>query len=91
MANRLQFRRGTSTQAAFDNPVLAAGELGFETDTRQFKVGDGVTDWNHLQYGGLVGQPGPPGDNYWQGSNRFISNDPPDPIEGYNGDFWFQY
>lgn len=33
------------------NPVLAAGEIGHETDTRRFKVGTGSTRWNALPYG----------------------------------------
>jgi hypothetical protein len=30
--------------------VLSAGELGFETDTTKFKIGDGTTNWNGLNY-----------------------------------------
>lgn len=32
------------------NPVLAAGEFGFETDSFRFKVGDGTTAWVDLGY-----------------------------------------
>lgn len=32
------------------NPVLAAGEIGIESDTKQFKFGDGITQWNFLPY-----------------------------------------
>ena len=55
---QLQFRRGTAAQWATDNPVLAPGELGLEKDTQQFKIGDGVTLWNSLPYGGLMGPTG---------------------------------
>ena len=41
MAIRMQQRRGTAEQWDLANPVLAAGEIGFETDTSQFKIGDG--------------------------------------------------
>src|SRR5690606_25103970 len=34
-------------------------ELALETDTAKFKIGDGVTAWNSLPYGGLAG-PGIP-------------------------------
>lgn len=27
----------------------------------------------------------------WQGSRKFVSTDSPDPSQGVNGDFWFQY
>lgn len=32
------------------NPVLLKGELGLETDTNKFKIGDGATNWNALPY-----------------------------------------
>lgn len=50
MADIIQIRRGTSTQWNTTNPVLADGELGFETDTRKGKLGNGVTAWNSLPY-----------------------------------------
>lgn len=43
-------RRGTATQWTSANTVLAAGEFGVETDTGQFKIGDGTTAWNTLPY-----------------------------------------
>jgi hypothetical protein len=30
------------------NPILAEGEIGIESDTGFFKIGDGKTDWNNL-------------------------------------------
>lgn len=33
------------------NPILLKGEIAFESDTRQFKIGDGITPWNELPYG----------------------------------------
>jgi hypothetical protein len=50
MATRMQQRRGTEAQWTSANPVLAAGEIGFETDTNQFKIGDGVNVWADLSY-----------------------------------------
>lgn len=50
MAQRMQQRRGTASQWTSANTVLAAGEIGFETDTNQFKMGDGVTTWSSLSY-----------------------------------------
>lgn len=43
-------RRGTAAQWALQNPILDAGEMGLETDTKKFKFGDGVTTWNSLAY-----------------------------------------
>jgi hypothetical protein len=50
MAIRMQQRRGTAEQWNLANPVLAAGEIGFETDTNKFKLGDGVNAWENLAY-----------------------------------------
>jgi hypothetical protein len=50
MAIRMQQRRGTSEQWTLANPILAEGEIGFETDNNQFKVGDGVNQWSSLAY-----------------------------------------
>ena len=50
MATRMQQRRGTAAQWTAANPVLAAGEIGFETDTNKFKMGNGSSAWTALQY-----------------------------------------
>jgi hypothetical protein len=54
MATRMQQRRGTAAQWIStnngDGPVLNAGEIGFETDTGKFKVGDGTNHWVDLEY-----------------------------------------
>ena len=47
---RIQLRRGTSSQWDNADPILAAGEIGIETDTNTFKFGDGVTAWSSLNY-----------------------------------------
>lgn len=56
MTIRIQWRRGTAAQWATANPILASGEAGLETDTRKFKLGDGVTAWAALAYsqGGTI-------------------------------------
>jgi hypothetical protein len=46
---------------------LAQGEFGLETDTSQFKVGNGTTAWNDLSYGGVQGLLGPTGPQGVQG------------------------
>ncbi len=46
----IQFHRGLAATWARNNPILAYGEPGFEKDTNKLKIGDGVTDWNSLQY-----------------------------------------
>ncbi len=61
MAIQIQFRRGTSTEWASVNPILALAEMGIETDTNLFKIGNGVDRWNDLDYGGLRGFTGSSG------------------------------
>lgn len=41
---------GTAANWAAANPVLLSGEPGFESDTGKFKVGNGVDNWNSLEY-----------------------------------------
>jgi len=50
MAIRIQNRRGTASEWTNANPTLAGGEIGFETDTGKFKIGDGSTEWDDLVY-----------------------------------------
>lgn len=47
---RIQNRRGTAAQWTAGNPILAIGEVGFETDTGKFKIGNGISNWTSLQY-----------------------------------------
>lgn len=46
----IKSRRGLSSAWASVNPILAAGEPGFETNTYKLKIGDGTTPWNDLKY-----------------------------------------
>ena len=46
----MQQRRGTASQWTQADPILAAGEIGFESDTNQFKIGDGINHWDDLSY-----------------------------------------
>ena len=46
----IQSRRGTAAQWSSANPVLMAGEIGYETDTQKHKIGNGSTAWTGLTY-----------------------------------------
>lgn len=61
MAQQIQLRNDTSSNWTSANPTLAAGEFGLETNTGQFKIGNGSTAWNSLSYGGILGPTGPTG------------------------------
>ena len=51
MAVKIKLRRDTAANWTTANPVLAAGEVGIETDTRKVKYGNGTAAWNSLSYG----------------------------------------
>ena len=61
----LRHRRDTAANWTSNNPVLEAGQLGYETDTLKFKLGDGTTAWTSLSYAtggtGVTGPTGPTG------------------------------
>lgn len=50
MTTRLQVRRDSAANWTSNNPVLFAGEFGYETDIGGLKVGDGATAWTSLGY-----------------------------------------
>lgn len=78
----IQNRRGTAAQWVAANPVLAAGELGYETDTNRFKIGNGSQNWNSLSYtSGLQGVQGTFGP---QGVQGFIG------LQGVQGNLGIQ-
>lgn len=53
MTARIRLRRGTTTQWATVNPILDAGEAGYDLTLGLLKIGDGVTPWSGL--GGISG------------------------------------
>ena len=50
MAQRVQLRRDTVENWVAVNPILAEAEVGWIKGTKIFKIGDGVTAWNSLEY-----------------------------------------
>lgn len=57
MATKILFRRDTAANWASVNPVLLPGEIGIETDTYKFKIGNG-SRWNQQSfYAFKVGSP----------------------------------
>ena len=55
MAVQIQFRRATGSEWTAANTILAEGEMGINTTTNQFKIGNGSTAWNSLSYAPLSG------------------------------------
>jgi D-alanyl-D-alanine carboxypeptidase len=54
MADLIQIRRDTAANWASVNPILGQGEMGFVTDTKLLKTGDGSTAWNAILYDKFV-------------------------------------
>ena len=52
IATILQLKRDSAADWTSNNPTLAAGRIGVEEDTGQFKIGDGTTAWTSLKYAG---------------------------------------
>ncbi len=47
---RVIVRNATAAEWTVKNPVLLSGELGYESDTRKSKIGDGLSTWLTLRY-----------------------------------------
>lgn len=50
MSSTILMRRGTADEWTAANPILSAGEIGFETDTGRVKIGNGIALWIDLEY-----------------------------------------
>lgn len=58
MAVNIQLRGGTLAEWTSANPVIAEREMVLETDTNQFKIGNGIDHYLTLPYGGIQGPTG---------------------------------
>ena len=76
MAVLLKWRRDTAAHWTANNPTLAAGEPGFETDTGAYKIGNGTTAWTSLAYGVMSNQ------NIAALFHQASSTDPAVPVAG---------
>ncbi len=47
-SDTIQIRRDLAQNWQTVNPVLKSGELAFATDTKELKIGDGVSTWSEL-------------------------------------------
>lgn len=53
MAQQIQLRNDTAANWTTANPILATGEMGIESDTAKYKIGNGSTAWTSLAYSSL--------------------------------------
>jgi len=50
MSTRIRLRRDTAANWTSANPTLTTGEMGYETDTGKFKIGNNTNAWTALPY-----------------------------------------
>jgi hypothetical protein len=50
MAQQIQLRNDTTAGWAYANPVLTQAEVGVDTTLGKFKIGDGVSTWDELEF-----------------------------------------
>lgn len=50
MARKILMRSDTTTNWESADPTLGIGEIGYDTDVKQLKVGDGATTWSALPF-----------------------------------------
>lgn len=94
-SGRIQFQRGTADDWVKSNLILLDGEVGIESDTGMFKIGDGRSPYNRLEYPkvfvggsggrGPVGPPGPPGPDGKDGDPGPIGPPGPEGPPGKDG------
>jgi hypothetical protein len=68
MASKIQLRRGTAAEWTQANPILSQGEMGVETDTGKFKIGNNLNVWSTLSYVSVQGVQGIQGIQSTQGN-----------------------
>lgn len=85
-----QYWRAPASAWTSSNPILGLNEIGQETDTLKYKVGDGVTAWNSLAYNEMAGPQGDPGEDGYtpvKGVDYFDGEDGEDStVPGPKGD-----
>jgi len=89
MAITIQHKRDTAANWTSNNPTLAAGEFGFETDTGKFKAGDGSTAWSSLGYFETAAPSGPSSTQAQGSTSGYASSGGGTPI--YSGNIINKY
>lgn len=80
MSKQILNRRDTAANWSTINPILGPGEIGVESDSGQFKLGDGTSTWSELDYFGAGGGGG-------GGGGSLITNPAKTYTVGAGGDF----
>ena len=64
ISTKIQVRSDTAANWTSTNPTLAAGEIGFESSTGKFKIGDGTSVWTGLSYAAVQSPTNTPTNDY---------------------------
>ena len=85
-----QIKYKTTAEWETENPILLKGEMGYDSTSKRYKIGDGVKNWNKLQYEidtGVLssGQQLVVNGNGILGDNTNFSQLVYDPIMSFNG------
>ena len=46
----------TSSEWETENPILLKGEMGYDSTSKRYKIGDGVNRWKNLEYTTINGK-----------------------------------
>ena len=46
----------TTTEWETENPILLKGEMGYDSTSKRYKIGDGVNNWKNLEYTTINGK-----------------------------------
>lgn len=69
---KIQMRNDTAAKWESKNPVLAVGEIGYDTTNKKTKIGDGVTPWVDLDWFATKSKPNFATDS-WSVINEYAS------------------
>ena len=69
---KIQMRNDTAAKWESKNPVLAVGEIGYDTTNKKTKIGDGVTPWVDLDWFATKSKPNFATDS-WSVINKYAS------------------
>lgn len=83
-----KLRRDLAAAWTDKNPILSAGEPGFEIDTNKLKIGDNLNSWNDLDYLTGAGSEGPPGPTGPAGPQGDPGPTGPAGADGVDGDLY---
>lgn len=82
----IQVRRDIASNWELRNPVLADGEIGFDTTNSILKIGNGTSPWLSLL---TLNPPGQSNNYIVNGAFDFWQRGPSIAILGYNADRWY--